>query len=353
MADTISPNMNLAIPGVGTAAGPDYANSINADLNILDIHDHSPGFGVPITPTGISINADLPFANNNLTGARSLRLQPQTVALGTASDIGCLYAVTATSDGSDLWFNTGNGTQIQITKDGALFGVGNGSISGLVAPASASYNAISSTFVWQSNTNTPANLDAGFLILRNNTASSKGLTLSPPAAMAANYSITLPTLPASTSFVTLDSSGNLAASYTTAQVLTATRFNASGQPGGPTPISGTVTFIPPTVNVDTASGYNAVTGLYTIPTTGNYDVAVGFGFDTTSVFEYTVELVKNGSTTIYRQKTLSTVNFWSFNFSVSSIPLTASDTLQVNITNGGASGGNWAPAANNWFSLRS
>jgi pectin methylesterase-like acyl-CoA thioesterase len=81
-----------------------------------------------------------------------------------------------------------------------------GSITGLTPPASVSYGF--GTFVFESNVNTPANLDAGSIILRNIVANSHGLTLSPPAAMSADYTLTLPSLPASKEPVTLDTSGN-------------------------------------------------------------------------------------------------------------------------------------------------
>lgn len=208
MANTInSANMLMPIPVVGTDPGPDYATDINSCLTILDGHNHSPGYGVAIPSDGLNINSDLTFNNSNATNVKSIRFQIQGSPLATASDIGCIY-----ESGVDLYYNDGNGNQIQITSGGALAGTP-GSISGLVSPASASYVALSSTFVWQSASLTPAIMDAASYIFRNLAASSKGLTLQPPAAMAADYIITLPTLPASQKFLTLDASGVMAASW--------------------------------------------------------------------------------------------------------------------------------------------
>lgn len=199
---TSSANMLLPIPVVGTDPGPQYGTDINSCLTIIDGHNHTPGSGVPIPVAGLDINADLPIGNNNITAVKSLRFQSQGSPLVGASDLGCLF-----ESGDDLFYNDGAGNQIQITQNGAIAGTP-GSISNLVSPASASYVSLSATFVWQSNTLTPANMDAASYILRNLSASSKGLTLSPPAAMAADYTITLPALPVSgTKFVQMDSSG--------------------------------------------------------------------------------------------------------------------------------------------------
>lgn len=200
--------MNLPIPVPGATIGPEWAEDINNCLLIIDGHMHAPNYGVQVTPSGLNINADLTFNDNNATQLRTTRFMVQSAALGTASDIGCVYVT-----GVDLYFNDINGNQIQITQNGGVAG-SPGSISNLTSPASASYVALSQTFVWQSDVNTPANMDAGSYIFRNITASSNGITVSAPNALGSNYTLTLPTLPATQSFMTLDASGNIAAPWT-------------------------------------------------------------------------------------------------------------------------------------------
>lgn len=202
-----SPNMNLPIPVVGNEPGPTWASDLNNSLTLIDAHNHSTGSGVQITPSGMNINSALPLNNNNLTLARSLRLSSQGAPLALAADIGCLYEV-----GVDLYYNDGSGNQIRITQSGAVAGTP-GSISSLTSPASASYNAGNQTFVWQSDANTPANMDFGSAILRNIVANSKGLTLAPPNAMAADYTLVLPALPAAQHFVSLDAAGNFGSAW--------------------------------------------------------------------------------------------------------------------------------------------
>lgn len=208
MSNTISStNMSMPVPVVAVDPGPQWATDVNSCLGILDAHNHAPGYGVQITPDGLDISSDLSFQTNNAISLKSARFSSQNAVLSGGSDLGCLYVVSA-----DLYYNDENGNQIRITQSGGIAG-SPGSISNLTSPASASYVSGSSTFVWQSAANTPANMDFGSAILRNIVANSKGLTLAPPAAMAADYTITLPSLPASAKFMSIDNTGTIAASW--------------------------------------------------------------------------------------------------------------------------------------------
>lgn len=199
MGFTLSPNMFLRIPGVGTEQGPDYAIDINFDLlSVLDAHDHSPGRGVAITPAGLNINSTLSINNNFITDIAGLTLfaQSATPAVNTIYQLGL-----------DLYFVDGVGNNVRITQSGGVAGTP-GSITNLTPPASVNYVAGSQTFIFQSNTNIAANLDAGALYLRNLTPNSTyAVRLEPPAGLVADYTITLPITPASTKIVTIDPSG--------------------------------------------------------------------------------------------------------------------------------------------------
>lgn len=221
MAITNTPLMQLPLPGVGTESGPQYAVDVNNCLTIIDGHDHTPGSGTQITPNGLNISSDLAILNNNLTSIRSARFQAQPAVLSLPSDLGCLYEV-----GADLYYNDGVGNQIRITQSGGVAGTP-GSIANLTPPASASYVAGNQTFVWQSNVNTPANLDAANVILRNLVASGSGLTLQAPT-LSADYTITLPNLPSSTLPVVMSNAGTLS----TQQITNAQTFNFGLVPVG-------------------------------------------------------------------------------------------------------------------------
>lgn len=199
MSTTLSPNMNLPVPGVGTEAAPDYASDVNNCLNIIDQHTHAPGSGTQITPAGLNINTALAFNSNFATGLAGLTL----VAQASLPALNTVY-----ESGVDLYFIDGAGNNVRLTQSGAVAGTP-GSISNLVTPATASYVSGSSTFVWQSNASIAANMDFGAAILRNLSPNSTfALTLQPPT-LGSNYSITLPVLPSTTSVVTIDNSGNM------------------------------------------------------------------------------------------------------------------------------------------------
>ena len=211
MAFILSPNMDLPVPVVGGEPGPNYAQDVNNSLTLIDAHDHSPGKGVQITPAGLNINTVLSFQSNFATNLAGLNLIPQSSTPG----INTIY-----ESGVNLFFVDGNGNNIQITANGGIAGT-SGSISNLTPPASAAYVAGLSTFVWESNTNIAANMDFGSATLRNLSPNSTfGLTLSPPAGLSSNYTITLPPLPPQQNFMTIDNAGNIAAPIAFSQGIT-------------------------------------------------------------------------------------------------------------------------------------
>lgn len=205
MPSTTTANMNLIVPTVGQEPGPAWANDINGDLGILDQHDHSSGSGVPVTPAGLNINSDLTFNENNATELNTVRFHALGASLpGTSPNLGVIYVA-----GNELYYNDEVGNVVPITNNGSV-NAGAGSITGLPSgTASASYSSVAKTFVWQSSTSTPANMDGGSFIFRNILANSHGVTVEAPAALGADYSLVLPTIPGSTEVVTLDNSGNM------------------------------------------------------------------------------------------------------------------------------------------------
>lgn len=223
MSTMLSTNMNLPVPSVGSEAGPDYAYDINSCLTLIDQHDHSPGYGVQITPSGLNINTDLSFNDNFGTsvGGMTFTAQGSTPANNTIYE-----------SGVDLYYVDGDGNNVRITQSGAVAG-SPGSISNLTAPASASYVSGNSTFVWESNTSIAANMDFGAAIMRNLSPNSTfALTLQPPASLSSNFTITLPTIPGSTSFLTLDNSGNMSASISTTGGITGSNIASTTITGG-------------------------------------------------------------------------------------------------------------------------
>lgn len=208
--ETLSPNMNLIVPAVGITSGPQWAADLVMTLGLVDSHDHTPGKGVQITPAGMNINAPLSCGGNALTNVAGVNLSAQSSTPQNNS----VY-----ESGVDLYYVDGNGNNVRLTQGGSIVGTA-GSISGLSSPASASYVSANSTFVWQSDSNTSANLDGACLLQRNVSAASNAITLCAPSGLSSNYSLNwFSALPAAQSIVTVDSSGNFAASLAPAALV--------------------------------------------------------------------------------------------------------------------------------------
>jgi len=202
---TITPNMNLVVPVVATDPGPDWSNNVNASLSIIDGHNHTNGSGVPIGSDGLEIASDLPLNNNNVTQVKSVQFASQGTTL-PGSTLDALYVVD-----KDLFYNDGNGTPVRITLGGSVTGAA-GTITGLPSgTASASFNL--GTFAFRQSTNVPAAMDVGPLAIGAAVANPKKVNLKASALMAADYDLTFPlNLPAVTQLLQLSSAGQASAS---------------------------------------------------------------------------------------------------------------------------------------------
>lgn len=222
-----TPNMSLILPTVSVTLGPTWATQLNSALNIVDSHDHTSGSGVPIPTDGISIDADLTFGGYNATNLKSTRYSAQGSPLGTVNDVGCLYV-----SGVDLYYNDGNGNQIQLTASGALNASSIGGIGGdyTTSSASVSYSDSTKRYVFWQDTNQSAEMDVGTILLRKTTASSAAITIQAASGLSSGYTLTLPTAaPGSTVPVQVDSSGNLSFSSSLSS-LTLSSLTASTVP---------------------------------------------------------------------------------------------------------------------------
>lgn len=216
MAFTNSPNMFLPIPGVGTEQGPNYAIDVNSCLTLVDQHDHSLGKGVQIQPNGLNINSNLTFNDNSATNVASIVFTEQT----SVNTLQALYVKPGveTPITEDLWFNDGNGNQVQITSNGTV----NATIASIPGESYAA-----GTFFWKQGalSTVPANFDIGSITLRPNVAATTfGVTLSPPSGITSQYAIALPLLPVANSFMAIDNSGIITATIPTANGITASNI---------------------------------------------------------------------------------------------------------------------------------
>lgn len=200
-----TPNMGLLLPDPTITPGPTYASEIDDAFDLVDSHDHTLGKGVPIPTNAININNDLPFNGFNLDTIRASRFNSQSAFLTLPADVNELYVVNG-----NLVFNNNLGQPVQITEGATLDATSIGGIGGDFGTSTASvfYTSADKTFTFWSNTNTPANIDAGNITIRNTTLNSFGITLAPDPAIASNYELTLPAaLPTQTSALEVSPSG--------------------------------------------------------------------------------------------------------------------------------------------------
>lgn len=216
-----TPLMGLPISIIGVDTGLTWEQNLNSALNRIDQHNHTSGNGNQVLPGGININSDLSFQTQNATDLRTARFIPQSMPITAAApDQNCIY-VCVSGGNNELFYNDSEGNQVQLTAGGLVNATASGISSG-----TASALFISNVLVVNADTNTPANIQGASLLLGNNVANSKYLTLSPPAAMAADYTLTLPVLPGALSFVSLDTSGNFGVSVAVAGGITASNIAA-------------------------------------------------------------------------------------------------------------------------------
>ncbi len=349
MSLTLSPNMFLTIPGVGTEQGPDYAIDVNNCLSIIDQHDHTPGSGVQITPAAININADLTMATNNLTDIKMLQMSPQ----GAQTAVLSIYVAPGGESPSinDLWYNDSNGTAVQLTKQGLVNAT-------LASIPGESYSAGTFTWVQGALSTTPANFDIGYITLRPNIAATTyGTRIRPNPSLASSWILTLPNNPsglASNSFLTLDASGNMTTGPTVNAGLTTTNLSPTAgilgsQLASNANIVGTQlsasaniastqlavtgvtagSYVSPNITVNAegqitsaTAGTLATSGTYT-PTVSN---AVGCSGFTPGVFQYMrVGSVITASGNIFFGGMPGTPNFAQFEITV---PVASNFTLQ-------------------------
>jgi hypothetical protein len=192
--------MGLVSPTIGTDSGLVWEQSVNANNNAVDSHDHSSNKGVQVSPSGLDINSDLPVQSNNVTQIRAARFASQASAIpNTGADVGELYVA-----GNELYYNdvTG-GHQVQLTSGGSVNATSSGIASGT---ASAAFSG--ATLLVKSSSTSFANVDMQSVVLANSGNLTNQLTLQAPT-LSNSYPLTLPPVPSSQSFMTIDTSGNM------------------------------------------------------------------------------------------------------------------------------------------------
>lgn len=215
---TISPNMNLVLPTPGKEPGPLYATDIDSSFTIIDGHDHTPGNGVLITPAGMNINSALQFNGNNLATVNSAEFNNLVSPLpGISPNLATVYV-----SGGELYYNDAAGNQVKITASGTV-----NATSSSISNGTASAAFVGGVLVVKSTALSAANIFVQSVIFTNPGNLTNQLTLSAPT-LGSSYGLQLPLIPGSTSFMTLDTSGNMSTVSLSGQLTTSNLSPTAG-----------------------------------------------------------------------------------------------------------------------------
>ena len=191
-----TPNMNLTLPVVSQTPGPTWASEINADLTIIDSHNHA-GVGALVPVAGLDIDSDLSLATHALTDATKVVLLN-----GASATSNSVYAV-----GGNLWWTNGGGTPVQITSGSSVNVGGAGSIGGITGSAAVNYVSPTLSFDFADENGNAASIVGDVFVGSSVTLGTASIT----ASGAGTYAMNLPTaLPSTnTSFLTCTTGGQV------------------------------------------------------------------------------------------------------------------------------------------------
>jgi len=111
--------MALTEPGILTEPGPTWAGDLNADLTLIDAHDHTSGKGVQVPTAGLNINANVPFNNFGATGLAYASLNPAASIPPSSTIVDSIFTATV-SGRAELFYQDSQGVNIQLTSTGAV-----------------------------------------------------------------------------------------------------------------------------------------------------------------------------------------------------------------------------------------
>lgn len=135
-----TPNMNLTLPVVSQTPGPTWASDINADLSVIDEHNHTSGKGALVPVAGLDIDSDLSLATHALTNVAKVALLDQA----SVASLRSIYAKSG-----DLYWRSGGGSEVRLTVGGAIDVSSVGGITGMIPSCSVVYDPSANTYTFR------------------------------------------------------------------------------------------------------------------------------------------------------------------------------------------------------------
>jgi hypothetical protein len=215
------PNMGMDLPINGMTTSPYTLTYLISSLQKVDAHDHSSGKGARLSQASIQISSDWAMSGFGFTGVKFVGFSNPAV-LTDAPNASSYFK------NGDFYLKLGDGTEIQITKNGSLNTALVGGFTGDYASAEAFcvYDEVSNTYAFNAGVDTPDTLSTvvvGRLSIRSvaEDANLYGVGLTTSGNMTASYDVEFPDeLPAQESVWLLSTAGGLSYAATTTFVRT-------------------------------------------------------------------------------------------------------------------------------------
>jgi hypothetical protein len=213
--------MGLTLPTRGPSGAGVWDDSIDADLGLIDAHDHSTGKGTAVPTSGININADLTFGSLYAPIGLHRITFASIVALSSSNK-----SLFVNAADNELYWRSNAGTNVKLTSGNALnVAAFTGGIGGdyTAVAAAVAFDDAGDRYTFKQNAGVGwARLASGDVrLFETGTSDTVFVGLAAPAALAGSYTLTMPlAVPGSTSLVQMDSAGVLTASNTVANAVT-------------------------------------------------------------------------------------------------------------------------------------
>jgi len=189
---TTLPQMGIVLPVRGAAGSGVWDDTLDADLALIDAHNHSTGQGTAVPTAGININADLTFSGLYAP----INLHRITFASIVALS-GSNKSLFVNAADQELYWRTNAGTNVKLTNGASLNvaafvgGIG-GDYTAVAAAVNYDSSGLRYTFKGAAGTNWQRLACGEVRIFETETAEAVFVGLAAPGALAGSYTITLP-----------------------------------------------------------------------------------------------------------------------------------------------------------------
>lgn len=214
---TTLPNMSIVLPTRGPSGAGVWDDAIDADLSLVDAHDHSPGKGTLVPTSGIGINADLSFSSLYApTNLHRVQFASVTALASGANN----QSIFVSSADNELYWRSHAGNNVKMTVGSALnVSAFSGGIAGdyVSVAATEAFDDANKRYTFKDGAGNWARLASGeSRIYPTGGTGAFYVGQAAPGGIAASYTMTWPAaLPASTSLVQVDNTGAITASNAT------------------------------------------------------------------------------------------------------------------------------------------